>query len=71
MSPIEVDYNQDLDDLTELLASVTRRHHQKRVRQYENDVRCLKTLVDLLGKRPGKSLDLLNRVHDALGPSAS
>lgn len=54
-----------------LVCTKTRRHHQKRVKQYENDVRCLKTLVDLLGKRPGKSLDLLNRVHDALGPSAS
>ena len=54
-----------------LVCTKTRRHHQQRVKQYRNDVRCLKNLVDLVGTRPGKLRELITRVRGAIGPSAS
>ena len=67
------EHNLDMTHKTErrgspqtLICKKTRRLHAERVKQYKNDVECLKVLVDLYGKPRRKPESVLARMHDAI-----
>lgn len=51
-----------------LICTKTRKHHQRRTKQYRDDVQCLGTLADLVEGVP-KVRDLLPRVREAIAGS--